>query len=96
MSALEGGYICAPYLHNHPSIELKDSWEKSKEVEDMYFVTATFSEDGSAYFPSSSNHYILARFKDNKKMKKEIDRLSKRVHDMQSKYGKPKKSPRNP
>ncbi len=29
------------------------------------------------------------------RMKKEIDRLSKRVHDIQSKYGKPKKSPRN-
>jgi len=29
------------------------------------------------------------------KMKKEIDRLSKRVHAIQSKYGKPKKSPRN-
>lgn len=28
------------------------------------------------------------------KMKKEIDRLSKKVHDIQSKYGKPKKSPR--
>lgn len=29
------------------------------------------------------------------RMKKEIDRFSKRVHDIQSKYGKPKKSPRN-
>jgi len=29
------------------------------------------------------------------KMKKEIDRLSKIVHDIQSKYGKPKKSPKN-
>ena len=75
ISTLEGGYVCAPYLHNHPSIELKDYWEKSKDVENMYFVTATFSEDGSAYFPSCSNHYILARFKDNKKMKKEIDRF---------------------
>lgn len=75
MSALEGGYVCAPYLHNHPSIELKDYWEKSKDVEDMYFVTATFSEDGNAYFPSCSNHYILARFKDNKKMKKELERF---------------------
>lgn len=27
------------------------------------------------------------------KMKREIDRLSKRVHDVQSRYGKPKKSP---
>ena len=75
MSALEGGYVCAPYLHNHASIELKDCWEKSKDVEDMYFVTATFSEDGNAYFPSCSNHYILARFKDNKKMKKDIERF---------------------
>lgn len=30
------------------------------------------------------------------KMKKEIDRLAKRVHDVQSKYGKPRKSPRKP
>ena len=75
MSALGEGYVCAPYLHNHTSIELKDYWEKSKDVEDMYFVTATFSEDGNAYFPSCSNHYILARFKDNKKMKKEIERF---------------------
>lgn len=29
------------------------------------------------------------------KMKEEIDRLSKRVHDIQSKYGKPNKSPGN-
>lgn len=28
------------------------------------------------------------------KMKKEVDRLSKRVHDIQQRYGKPKKSPR--
>jgi hypothetical protein len=30
------------------------------------------------------------------KMKKEVDRFSKRVHDIQQRYGKPKKSPRNP
>ena len=29
------------------------------------------------------------------KMKKEVDRLSKKVHAIQSRYGKPKKSPRN-
>ncbi len=28
----------------------------------MYFATATFSEDGNAYFPSHSNTYLLARF----------------------------------
>ena len=74
MSTLEGGYVCVPYLHNHPSVELKDTWEKSKDVDDMYFVTATFSEDGSAYFPSCSNHYILARFKDSKRMIREVEK----------------------
>ena len=32
---------------------------------------------------------------DPAKMKMEVDRLSKRVHDIQRQYGKPKKSPRN-
>lgn len=74
MSAVSEGYVCAPYLHNHSSVELKDSWEKSKDVDDMYFVTATFSQDSSAYFPSRSNHYILARFQSAKKMMKEVEK----------------------
>jgi len=74
MSALGGGYVCAPYLHNHPSIELKETWEKSKNVDDMYFVTATFSEECGAYFPTRSNHYILAKFKNAVKMMKEIEK----------------------
>lgn len=74
MSALGGGYVCAPYLHNHQSIELKDTWEKSKDVDDMYFVTATFSEECGAYFPSRSNHYILAKFKSGTKMMKGIEK----------------------
>jgi len=74
MSALGEGYVCAPYLHNHSSIELKDTWEKSKDVNDMYFVTATFSEECGAYFPLHSNHYILAKFKNTTKMMKEIEK----------------------
>ena len=74
MSAARDGYICAPYLHDHSSIELKDTWEKSKDVDDMYFVTATFSEECGAYFPSRSNHYILAKFKNAVKMMKEIEK----------------------
>lgn len=74
MSALGEGYVCAPYLHNHTSIELKDTWEKSKDVDDMYFVTATFSEECGSYFPSRSNHYILAKFKNTTKMMKEIEK----------------------
>ena len=67
-----GGYVCAPYLHDHDSIELKDSWVISKNIESLYFVTATFSEDSKPYFLTSSNHYILAKYKDPEKISKEI------------------------
>jgi hypothetical protein len=67
-----GGYACAPYLHDHDSIELKDSWVSSKNIESLYFVTATFSEDSKPYFLTSSNHYILAKFKNPEKITKEI------------------------
>ena len=67
-----GGYVCAPYLHDHDSIELKDNWVSSKNIESLYFVTATFSEDSKPYFLTSSNHYILAKFKDSEKITKEI------------------------
>ena len=67
-----GGYVCAPYLHDHDSIELKDNWVSSKNVESLYFVTATFSEDSKPYFSTSSYHYILAKFKDPDKISKEI------------------------
>ena len=70
-----GGYACAPYLHDHDSIELKDSWVSSKNIESLYFVTATFSEDSKPYFTSSSNHYILAKFKDPEKISKEIQSI---------------------
>ena len=66
------GYVCAPYMHTHESIELKDSWSHSKNIDDMYFVTATFSDEGKSYFTSCANHYILAKFKDNKKILKEF------------------------
>jgi hypothetical protein len=71
-SQIFGGYVCAPYLHDHDSIELKDNWVLSKNVESLYFVTATFSEDSKPYFSTSSNHYILAKFKDPEKISKEI------------------------
>ncbi len=67
-----GGYVCAPYLHDHDSIELKDNWVSSKNVESLYFVTATFSEYSKPYFSISSNHYLLAKFKNPEKISKEI------------------------
>lgn len=69
---MTAGYVCAPYLHNHHSVELKDSWFHSRNIEDMFFVTATFSSDSKPYFPSSANHYLLAKFKDRTKIEKEV------------------------
>ena len=73
-SVAEGGYVCAPYLHNTSSSKLKESLEKSEHVDYMYFVTATFSEDGNAYFPSHTNTYLLARFKDRGLALEQVDK----------------------
>ncbi|NJK77596.1 MAG: hypothetical protein HC944_00390 [Nanoarchaeota archaeon] len=59
------GYVCAPYLHNHESVKLKDLWMSSKNIEALYFVTGTFSDESKPYFSESSNHYILGKFKDS-------------------------------
>ena len=59
------GYVCAPYLHNHESVKLKDIWMSSSNVEALYFVTGTFSDESKPYFSESSNHYILGKFKDS-------------------------------
>ncbi len=69
-----GGYVCAPYLHNEYSSKLKEILEKSDYIDDLYFVTATFSEDGSAYFPLRTNTYLLARCKDQKQTMTEVER----------------------
>jgi len=79
MSKLElsySGYVCAPYLHNHESIELKDIWMKSKNVEKLYFVTGTFSSESKPYFSDSTNHYILAKFKDSAEISKELSKFN--------------------
>ena len=70
------GYACIPYTHDHKSIEVKDSWQQSKNIENMYFVTATFSEDSKPYFPSHANHYLLAKFSNDAKISEEIAKTS--------------------
>ncbi len=79
MSKLElsySGYVCAPYLHNHESIELKDIWMKSKNIEKLYFVTGTFSDESKPYFSDSTNHYILAKFKDSAVISKDLTKFN--------------------
>ena len=62
------GYICVPYKHDKLSIKIKDLWTSSRNIKTIHFVTITFSEDSKPYFPSSTNHYLLAKFSDNKKV----------------------------
>ena len=73
-SASDGGYVCAPYLHDESSVQLKATLQNSSYIDDMYFVTATFSEDGRAYFPSYANTYLLAKFNDQKTMISEVEK----------------------
>jgi hypothetical protein len=68
------GYVCAPYLHNHESVELKEMWIKSKNIEKLYFSTGTFSSDSKPYFTESTNHYLVAKFKDNHQIAKDLQK----------------------
>lgn len=72
----EGGYVCVPYLQNNDFATLRNTFQKSDSIDDMYFATATFSEDGRAYFPSHSNTYLLARFKNRSQMMSEIEKCN--------------------
>ena len=72
LKLLSSGYVCAPYLHNRESLELKESWTSSKNVEKLFFVTGTFSSDSQPYFSTSANHYLLAKFKDGSIIEKEL------------------------
>ncbi|MGY5143789.1 MAG: hypothetical protein ACW9XH_04840 [Candidatus Nitrosopumilus sp. bin_32a] len=66
------GYVCAPYLHNHESVKLKETWINSKNIEKLYFVTGTFSSESKPYFSDSTNHYLLAKFKDSEQISKDL------------------------
>ena len=74
LQKLHSGYVCSPYLHDHNSIEQKDIWTSSKNIGDMYFVTATFSENSQPYFSHATNHYILAQFKNHQKISTEMSK----------------------
>jgi hypothetical protein len=73
------GFLCIP--HDRQSGSLLENWKKSDNLVDIYFVTATFSEESTPYFPNKANHYILASFIDVTGMLDDIknhkmDRLS--------------------
>lgn len=68
------GYVCVPYLHNHDSVALKDSWMSSDNIEALYFVTGTFSDESKPYFSNFANHYLLGKFKDSQYVTEKINK----------------------
>src|SRR5919108_5321695 len=56
------GYVCTP--HEKKCGLLIDYWKQNSNIFDIYFVTATFSDETLPYFPKRANHYILASFTD--------------------------------
>ena len=38
LKLFNSGYVCAPYLHNRDSLELKESWTSSKNIEKLFKV----------------------------------------------------------
>ena len=79
MSKLElsfSGYVCAPYLHTDTSAKLKEIWAKSKNIEKLFFVTGTFSSESKPYFDNSTNHYLLAKFKDSSLISNDLSKYN--------------------
>jgi len=72
----KSGYVCVPYQHDKFSIAVKDMWDNSRNIKSIYFVTATFSDECKAYFPFSTNHYLLAKFNDEQKLLKDSDKFT--------------------
>ena len=68
--------MCAPYLHNHESVELREKWISSKNIKKLYFVTGTFSNDSKPYFSDSTNHYLLASFYDHSMISKDLAKFN--------------------
>jgi hypothetical protein len=73
------GYACTP--HEKKCGSLIDQWIENSTIFDIYFVTATFSDETLPYFPKRAYHYILASFSDMEIVLEDIrkqntDRLS--------------------
>ena len=70
------GYVCVPYNHDKTTLDVKDMWNSSRNIKSIYFVTITFSNEIKAYFPTLTNHYMLAKFEDGRKLIKEADKFT--------------------
>ncbi len=66
------GYVCTP--HEKQSDSLINLWRQNNIISDIYFVTATFSDETLPYFPKRANHYIVASFTDMQIILEDIGR----------------------
>ena len=72
MSKNIGGYVCVPDMHDAESIRIKDSWIGSKNVHEMFLVTATFPRDVKQYLNETSNLYMIAKCSNTASLEKDI------------------------
>lgn len=72
----KSGYVCVPYQHDKFSIAVKDMWDISRNIKAIYFVAATFADECKPYFPSLTNHYLLAKFNDEEKLIKDAEKFT--------------------
>ena len=70
------GYVCVPYNHDKITLDVKDMWNSSRNIKSIYFVTITFSNEIKSYFPTLTNHYMLAKFEDSEKLIKEAGKFT--------------------
>lgn len=73
------GYVCTP--HGKQTVSLLEDWKKDNNILDIYFATATFSEESVPYFPNKANNYIVASFRDMARVfsdinDQDVDRLA--------------------
>jgi hypothetical protein len=72
LSMSYSGYVCVPYLHTDDSVKLREYLLNSNNIVTLFFVTGTFSSESTPYFSDSTNHYLLAKFKDNAQISKDL------------------------
>tara|TARA_B100000586_G_scaffold257358_1_gene220937 strand:- start:2236 stop:2841 length:606 start_codon:yes stop_codon:yes gene_type:complete len=72
----KSGYICIPYKHDKFTVNVKEILNSSRNIKSIYFGTATFSDESKSYFPSSTNHYMLAKFENHQKLIKDVKKFT--------------------
>lgn len=70
------GYVCVPYNHDKITLDIKNMWNSSRNIKSIYFVTITFSNEIKPYFPTLTNHYMLAKFEDSQKIIKDAKKFT--------------------